>query len=126
MARKQIKARASMCGVLRALCGASCVAGKAGLMQATAIPSFRGFCPTTAAPRSLPQRKLVARCRSAAAVQASIVAEPAKLEVRSLDGAVVGSTQLALKVADEETQKGLVHRYLVLVQQNARRVSGRP
>jgi hypothetical protein len=28
-----------------------------------------------------------------------------------------------LRVADNETSKGLVHRYLVLVRQNARRVS---
>jgi hypothetical protein len=28
-----------------------------------------------------------------------------------------------LRVADNETSKGLVHRYLVMVRQNARRVS---
>lgn len=49
----------------------------------------------------------------------STVAAPASLEVKSLSGSAVGSEQLSLKVA-EESARGLVHRYLVTVRQNAR------
>jgi hypothetical protein len=52
----------------------------------------------------------------------STISEPSTLEVKSLDGTVLGSDSLALKVADKEVAKGLVHRYAVLVQQNARSV----
>jgi large subunit ribosomal protein L4 len=38
-------------------------------------------------------------------------------------GSDAGSENLAIKVADESSARGLVHRYLVMVQQNARRVS---
>lgn len=37
-------------------------------------------------------------------------------------GAEAGTATLALKTAPEDTAKGLVHRYLVMVRQNARRV----
>eukprot|EP00887_Chlorella_sp_A99_P000466 scaffold17.g466.t1 len=86
-----------------------------------ALSTFRGFKPATTAPRPSAARALAPRpARQAAAVRASTVAEPAQLEVRALDGAAAGSAQLALRVAEADTQKGLVHRYLVLVQQNAR------
>lgn len=38
-------------------------------------------------------------------------------------GAAAGTAELPLKVAGEDTAKGLVHRYLVYILQNARRVS---
>ena len=44
------------------------------------------------------------------------------LPVKSIDGSDKGTEELTLKVA-EDTARGLVHRYLVMVQQNARRVS---
>ena len=43
----------------------------------------------------------------------------------ALDGAAAGEATLALKTAKEATAVGLVHRYLVLVRQNARRVRRR-
>ena len=43
------------------------------------------------------------------------------LPVKSIDGSDKGTEELTLKVA-EESARGLVHRYLVMVQQNARRV----
>lgn len=49
-----------------------------------------------------------------------MVAAPAELEVKSLDGTDAGTASLSLKVA-EDSAKGLVHRYLVYAQQNARR-----
>ena len=65
-------------------------------------------------PRAAPRAATVA-------VRASGVAAPVSLPKKSVTGAELGSEQLALKVA-EDTAKGLVHRYLVYVQQNARRV----
>lgn len=53
----------------------------------------------------------------------SAAAPPAEVPVKGVDGSSKGSKKLALKVA-EETAKGLVHRYMVLVLQNKRRVSG--
>jgi len=53
-------------------------------------------------------------------VKAAVPAQPANLPVKTVDGAEAGSVELALKVAPEETARGLVHRYLVYVQQNAR------
>jgi len=38
-------------------------------------------------------------------------------------GGDAGTAELTLKVAGEDTAKGLVHRYLVYILQNARRVS---
>jgi large subunit ribosomal protein L4 len=58
-------------------------------------------------------------------VRAAIAAKPVDVPVKSADGASVGSEQLSLRVAPNDTAKGLVHRYLVYVQQNARRVSYR-
>jgi large subunit ribosomal protein L4 len=51
----------------------------------------------------------------------SAVAQPVTIPYKAADGSDKGSQQLALKVA-QESAKGLVHRYLVLVQQNARQV----
>lgn len=61
--------------------------------------------------------------RQAVRVSASAVAAPASIPKKAVDGSDKGSSSLALKVADPETANGLVHRYMVLVQQNARRVS---
>ncbi|GIL65314.1 hypothetical protein Vafri_19121, partial [Volvox africanus] len=49
----------------------------------------------------------------------SAVATPVTIPYKAADGSEKGSQQLALKVA-QESAKGLVHRYLVMVQQNAR------
>jgi hypothetical protein len=74
---------------------------------------FSGFKPSAAAPR-----------RVAVAVRASAAAAPVSLPKKSVEGAALGEEQLSLKVATDSA-KGLVHRYLVYVQQNARRVSAR-
>ena len=94
---------------------------------ARAIPAFTGLKPATGQRQSAVAHRTVVRAPAAGRclqpARASILADPAQLEVRSLDGSSAGSAQLALRVAEDDTQKGLVHRYLVLVQQNARRVS---
>lgn len=58
----------------------------------------------------------------AVTVHASRVAEAAVLPVKAFDGADVGTANLALKVAGDDTARHVVHRYLVLVNQNARQV----
>lgn len=60
--------------------------------------------------------------RRALVVSNSAVAPAVAVPYKGTDGSDKGSKQVALKVA-EETAKGLVHRYMVMVQQNARRVS---
>jgi hypothetical protein len=60
--------------------------------------------------------------RPAVVVRAAVAAKPVPVPVKSADGASAGSVDLALGVAPAETAKGLVHRYLVYVQANARKV----
>ena len=69
----------------------------------------------------LQPHRLVAQRRSLT-TRASRVAKPASIEVKTFDGSSSGSQKLALKVAGHDTAKGLVHRYLVTVRQNARAV----
>ncbi len=70
---------------------------------------------------ALQPHRLVARRRSLA-TRAAIVAKPASIDIKTFDGSSSGSQDLALKVAARDTAKGLVHRYLVTVRQNARAV----
>ncbi len=71
-----------------------------------------------------------ARCaavRGVRCVAAAGVAErlpPSQVRKVTFEGAAAGEATLALKTAKESTAVGLVHRYLVLVRQNARRVRG--
>ena len=75
------------------------------------------------APLRLQQRRpLTHRVQAAPIRAASNTASAATLQVRDAQGAEVGSAELALKVAGDDTAKGLVHRYLVYVRQNARAV----
>lgn len=67
-----------------------------------------------------PVRCIVSRS-TAVVVRSSAVSAPATLPLKSVEGQDIGTAQMALKVAGE-TGKGLVHRYLVMVQQNARQV----
>jgi hypothetical protein len=55
-------------------------------------------------------------------IRAAVIAEPAKLDVKTFQGSSVGSENLALKVAESGVAKGLVHRYVVLIRQNGRAV----
>ena len=73
----------------------------------------------TQAGRVISQRRPAA---AALQVRAAIVAEPATVAIKGIDGSSKGSSTMALKVASDETAKGLVHRYLVTVRQNARQV----
>lgn len=61
--------------------------------------------------------------RRVVTVKAAVAAKPATVPVKSADGADVGIQSMALNVAPESSARGLVHRYLVFVRQNARRVS---
>lgn len=70
----------------------------------------------------LSQMRLDARRPQRQVARMSAVAEPATLELKKFDGTVSGSEQIALKVAGKATANGLVHRYLVTVRQNDRRV----
>lgn len=60
--------------------------------------------------------------RKSLSVKASVVAQPANVDVKTFDGSSSGSQDLSLRVAGRGTAKGLVHRYLVTVRQNARAV----
>lgn len=55
-------------------------------------------------------------------IQASKVAEPVELDVVSVTGESIGIEKLSLKVADDDKAKGLVHRYLVKVRRDMRKV----
>ena len=46
-----------------------------------------------------------------------------ELAVQSLEGPSTGAEQLVLKVADAATARGLVHRHVLMLQQNARQVT---
>ena len=70
-----------------------------------------------------PRRLLVQRRSST--IRASVVAQPAAVDVKTFDGSSSGSQDLSLRVAGRDTAKGLVHRYLVTVRQNARAVGRR-
>ena len=63
-----------------------------------------------------------ANARRPLVVRAAIAAAPVSVPVKSVGGGDAGEETLALNVAPAGTAKGLVHRYLVYVQQNARRV----
>lgn len=88
-------------------------------MQSSMLKSWTGFRANCAAPRPA-QRRAAVQQRGQLSVRAAVVAAPAELEVKSLEGEDKGTATLSLKVA-EESAKGLVHRYLVYAQQNARR-----
>lgn len=86
------------------------------------LPSFKGL-RVAACPKASISARTANVGRQQLAVKASVVAEPATLEVKTIDGGAAGSASLALKIADPATGKGLVHRYVVMVRQNARQVS---
>ncbi|PNH02848.1 50S ribosomal protein L4 [Tetrabaena socialis] len=53
-------------------------------------------------------------------VRNSVAAKPVAIPFKGVDGSDKGSHELALRVAPESSAKGLVHRYVCLVLQNAR------
>ncbi len=76
--------------------------------------SFRPAVPGKAFRPAVADRQRALVCRASALKSVPV-------PVKGLDGTDKGSAELAVKVA-EESARGLVHRYLVMVQQNARRV----
>jgi hypothetical protein len=89
------------------------------------LQSFTGFRANAPAPRPLAASARPAKAvsqRQQLSVRASTVAAPAKLDVKALDGQTIGSETLSLRVAEADKAKGLVHRYVVMVQRNARSV----
>lgn len=83
------------------------------MMQAQAFQGVRPSArPAAFRPAAVSRRPVVVTAATA-------VAPPATLPYKGVDGSDKGTQQLSLKVA-EDTAKGLVHRYMVLVQQNAR------
>jgi len=85
--------------------------------QATARPPARAAVPAG------PSRP--ARGSAVAPLAAAVAAPPASLDVKSFkDGSSAGGTAtLALSVAEADTAGAVVHRYIVLLRQNARAVS---
>lgn len=80
--------------------------------------AHRGAASSAVARPVRPQRAATVAVRaSGSAVQTLSV--PVK---SASSGAAAGTAELSLKVAGEDTAKGLVHRYLVYILQNARRV----
>jgi hypothetical protein len=86
------------------------------------LPTFKGL-RVAACPKATVSTRMAYMGRQQLAVKASVIAEPATLEVKTIDGGAAGSASLSLKIADPATGKGLVHRYVVMVRQNARQVS---
>ena len=70
----------------------------------------------------LPSSRTVGRTLTPC-IRMSIVAPPVPLEIKGFEGEVVGNDSLSLKVADPETAKGLVHRYVVKVRRDMRKVN---
>jgi len=77
------------------------------------LANRRAAFSAAARPAAAPRAPLRVMAQSAPAPSASV-------PVKSLDGAGAGAVSMSLKVAGESA-KGLVHRYLVYVMQNARR-----
>jgi len=65
------------------------------------------------------------RCSAVAPLAAAVAAPPASLDVKSFkDGSSAGApATLSLAVAEEDTAGAVVHRYVVMLRQNARAVS---
>ena len=81
-----------------------------------------GSCTGTQQLRGLPCGALPRRGASGLALRAAMVAEPRSVEVRAPDGSAAGTESLSLRVAEPEVANGLVHRYVVFLRQNMRRV----
>ena len=66
---------------------------------------------------------VVPRVQRRERVNVAVDAAAAQVEKLSFDGSKNGTAELDLKIARNEVAKGLVHKYVVMVRQNARRVS---
>lgn len=90
-----------------------------GTMQT--LPKFNGLRASKDVSRAVKQQNIPQRAQFMVRA-ASVIAEPATIDVKKLDGSSAGTASLSLRVAEPDNAKGLVHRYLVMVRQNARRV----
>ena len=88
-------------------------------MQAASSTFCRGATPFQAVKA---QRQQQQQRPGSLVVRASRLAEPAALPVKTLTGSDAGQASIALRVAEEDTATGLVHRYLTTVLRNARQV----
>lgn len=86
-----------------------------------AAPAMSGVKLSTTAPR----RATTTTTPAHAARRTSVHALAAAVDQLTFDGAKSGSSTLELKTARAEVAKGLVHKYVVMVRQNARRVRAR-
>ncbi len=73
-------------------------------------------------PLRLQERRPIGQRAQPRLISAESTRSSASLPVRDTQGEDVGSANLSLKVAGDDTAKGLVHRYLVMARQNAREV----
>jgi len=83
------------------------------------------FCrATTSPPRSFCVQHVcvLTKLSCRAITKASRQAEPAELTAKTFGAQDAGSEKLSLWVADPTASRGLVHRHVVLIQQNARQV----
>lgn len=71
-------------------------------------------------PLRLQQRRPIAQRAQPRLVSAESTRGATTLPVRDTQGEDVGSVELSVKIAGDDTAKGLVHRYLVMARQNAR------
>ena len=85
-----------------------------------AAPAMSGVKLSTTAPR-----RATTTTPAHAARRTSVHALAAAIDQLTFDGAKSGSSTLELKTARAEVAKGLVHKYVVMVRQNARRVRAR-
>lgn len=79
--------------------------------------------PTFSLPRPQAQPCAARPAARLVAARASQIAPAVAIPVKTPDGGDKSSMDLALKVADPRTAKGVVHRYLITVRQNMRAVS---
>ena len=70
----------------------------------------------------LQQRRPITQRAQPQLVRAEAARATVSVPVKDFQGEDVGSVDLAVKVASDDTAKGLVHRYLVMARQNARAV----
>jgi ribosomal protein L4 len=73
-------------------------------------------------PLRLQQRRPITQRARPQLVRAEAAPATVAVPVKDFQGEDVGSADLTIKVAGDDTAKGLVHRYLVMARQNARSV----
>lgn len=75
------------------------------LLGMPAMPSFVGFKNVGKPNQQINFRTRNAQARQTIAVRASVIAEPASVDVKNLDGTAAGTASLALRVAEPDIAK---------------------